>query len=213
MQCKKILMAAALVMLGASCSNIERSRNLSDPLITARTLAEQVCSNCHGIDGNSVSPTYPRLAGQQAAYIVSQLTNFRGHQRSDPAGSEYMWGLSRFLTDEQINGLAEYYSKQTPRRADVRKIDPALLATGKEIFEKGVPEQNVIACMPCHGPRAEGIGAFPRLAYQHADYIVKQLTVFQDNVGRPGTPMEFVAHPLTGSEKNSIAAYLQSFPE
>ena len=86
MQCKKILMAAALVMLGASCSNIERSRNLSDPLITARTLAEQVCSNCHGIDGNSVSPTYPRLAGQQAAYIVSQLTNFRGHQRSDPAG-------------------------------------------------------------------------------------------------------------------------------
>jgi cytochrome c553 len=213
MQRKPILMAVTLMVLSASCSNLERSRNLSNPAVSARTLAEQVCSNCHGTDGNSVSPAFPRLAGQQAAYLVSQLTNFRGHQRSDPAGSEYMWGLSRFLTDDQISGLAEYYSKQTPQRVDPRKINPALLATGKEIFEKGVPAQNVIACMPCHGPRGEGIGAFPRLAYQHADYIVKQLNVFQDNVGRPGTPMEFVAHPLTGGEKDSIAAYLQSFPD
>jgi cytochrome c553 len=67
--------------------------------------------------------------------------------------------------------------------------------------------------MACHGPKAQGIQAFPRLAWQHADYIVKQLNVFQNTQGRPGTPMEFVVHPLTGANKAAVAAYLQAFPD
>jgi cytochrome c553 len=210
----RILMAVALSLIGAGCSNLERSRDLNNPNVPAKTIAQQVCSNCHGVDGNSVSPAFPQLAGQQAAYITSQLNNFRGHQRADPAGSEYMWGLSHHLSDAQIAGLAEYYSTQTPRRSAVPAADPKLLAAGAEIFEKGVPEQNVIACMACHGPKAQGVEAFPRLAYQHADYIVKQLSVFQNTQGgRPGTPMEFVAHQLTGENKEAVAAYLQAFPD
>jgi cytochrome c553 len=199
--------------VGAGCSNIDRSRNLADPKVPAQAIAQQVCSNCHGMDGNSVSPAFPRLAGQKEAYISSQLTNFRSHQRSDPAGSFYMWGLSRHLTDEQIAGLAEYYSKQVPRASDAAAADPKLLATGKDIFEKGVPDQNVVACATCHGPKAQGNGPFPALAYQHADYIVKQLNVFQSTQGRPGTPMEFETHPLTGDHKEAVAAYLQAFPD
>jgi cytochrome c553 len=153
------------------------------------------------------------LAGQQADYIVTQLTNFRSHQRIDPPGYQYMWGLSRHLTDEQIAGLAEYYSKQIVHRTSNGKVDAQQLAKGKEIFEKGLPEESVIACSACHGPTGEGLAAFPRLAYQHADYLIKQLEVFQFTQGRPGTPMETVVHPLTGPDKEAVAAFLQAFPE
>lgn len=213
MKYSHIFLAMTLGLAGAGCSNIEHSRDLANPKVSATTLAQQVCSACHGLDGNSISPAFPRLAGQQAAYIVSQMTNFRSHQRIDPPGSQYMWGLSRHLTDEQIAGLGEYYSKQEPHRATATGADPKRLAAGKEIFDKGVPGENVIACMACHGPKGQGIEAFPRLAYQHADYIVKQLDIFQKTQGRPGTPMEAVSHPLTGEDKEAVAAYLQAFPD
>jgi cytochrome c553 len=165
------------------------------------------------VDGNSTSPAFPRLAGQQAEYLRNQLTNFRSHNRSDPAGYEYMWGISHHLSDAQIASIAEYFSRQTPRRDPPRAVDPQLLAIGKNIFENGVPEQDVLPCMVCHGPGGQGIEAFPRLAYQHADYIVRQLNVFQYTQGRPGTPMEAVVHPLTGANKDAVAAYLQAFPD
>jgi cytochrome c553 len=206
-----ILLAAAAGLLSAGCSNLDRSRDLADPRVSGKTLAQQVCSACHGIDGNSTSPMFPRLAGQQHDYLVSQLKNFRSVQRSDPAGSEFMLGLSRHLTDKQIDELADYFSSQkvVPTTA---VASPNLVAEGKSIFENGVAAQNVIACKACHGEQAQGIGAFPRLANQHADYIIKQLEVFQLNRGRPGTPMEFIAHPLTGSNKKAVAAFLQDFP-
>lgn len=208
-----ILLAVTLGMIGAGCSNIERSRDLSNPKVSGKTIALQVCSTCHGIDGNSTSPAFPRLAGQQAVYLTNQLNNFRSHQRSDPAGSEYMWGLSHHLTDTQIANLAEYYSKQTARQSAMPAADPKLLAAGKDIFEKGMPEQNVIACSACHGPKAQGIESFPRLSNQHADYIVKQLNVFQNTQGRPDTPMGVIVHPLTGENQEAVAAYLQAFPD
>ena len=213
MESKHLLAALAAAALAAGCSNLERSRELGNPDVAPVTIARQVCSNCHGADGNSVSPAFPRLAGQQPAYIVSQLTNFRSHQRSDPAGEFYMWGLSRRLSDAQIAGLADYFSKQPVRAGALPAPDPRRFAAGKDIFENGVPDQNVIACAACHGPKGEGIEAFPRLANQHADYIVKQLDIFQNTQGRPGTPMEGVSHPLTGGNMAAVAAYLQAFPE
>ena len=129
---------AALVLSLAGCSNIERSRDLGDPSVTGQTLAQQVCSNCHGVDGNSVSPAFPRLAGQQPAYITSQLVNFRSHARMDPPGYQYMWGLSRSLTDAQIAGLAAYYAAQPVRLAPSAPPNAKLMAVGQTIFEQGV---------------------------------------------------------------------------
>ena len=107
-----IALAAALALAG--CANIERSRDVGNPDVAGRTLAMQVCSNCHGVDGNSISPNFPRLAGQPAPYIAMQLKSFRAHQRSDPAGFVYMWGLSRKLTDAQIAGIAAHFHDSTP---------------------------------------------------------------------------------------------------
>jgi cytochrome c553 len=211
MQRISVTLVMALAALGSACTNLERSRDLANPAIPPAVTAVQVCSNCHGIDGNSVSPNFPRLAGQQEAYIVAQLENFRSHNRSDPAGYEYMWGIARHLTDDQIKGLAEYFSKQVPN-PNAKIEDAKQLALGKQIFEQGVPDKETAPCMACHGPDAAGLATFPRLAWQHQDYLLKQLHVFQDTEGRPGTPMKQITHLLTHQEMESVAGYLQAFP-
>ena len=206
-----LLLPFFTVLVAASgCSNLERSRYLNNPNVSPAVIAVQVCSNCHGIDGNSVSPNFPRLAGQQPAYLVSQLENFRGHGRSDPAGFEYMWGLSHNLSDAQISGLAEYFAKQIPHPNET--VNANLMAAGKEIYENGVPSKEAPPCMACHGPKGEGVANFPRLAGQHQDYLIKQLQVFQSTEGRPNTPMTQVTHLLSKGEMAAVAGYLQAFP-
>ena len=169
-----------------------------------------MCSSCHGVTGVSVSPNFPRLAGQTQEYLVAQLQNFRGHNRSDPAGYEYMWGFARVLSDDQIAGLAAYFSAQKP--LPNRPAPAALLPLGKKIYEQGVPEHETPPCSACHGAEGQGMANFPRLAYQHRDYLTKQLTVFQRTNQRPGTPMTQVSHNLTRPEIEAVTAYLQSFP-
>lgn len=207
-----VLMGVGLAVLGvAGCANVQRSRTLNNPDVPPVVTAQQVCSNCHGIDGNSTSPNFPALAAQQETYFVEQLKGFRSHNRHDPAGFEYMWGLSRHLTDEQIKGLAEYFAKQTP--VPKSASDPKLMSLGGQIFEKGVPEKNIPACTVCHGPQGQGKEGYPRLADQHADYIIKQLQVFQRTDERPeGAVMKTVAHDLTVDNMRAVAAYLQSLP-
>jgi cytochrome c553 len=196
----------------AACTNLERSRNLNDPGVPVSATAQQVCSNCHGVDGNSTSPNFPNLAAQPQTYIVHQLEGFREHSRSDPAGFEYMWGLSRHLTDGQIEGLAAYFSGQKPRGNAVRP-DAAQASAGKKIFEGGVPEKSIPACVSCHGDRGQGKDQFPRLAGQHADYVMKQLSVFQRTDERPkGAVMKVIAHDLTGENMRDVAAFLQGMP-
>ena len=204
------IVVAALATLLSGCGNLERSRNLGNPAISATTLAQQVCSNCHGLTGNSVSPNFPNLAGQIEAYTVEQLKSFKSHNRQDPAGFEYMWGLSRSLSDAQIQGLAAYYAAQTPRREPLEGL-AARQEPGRAIFTTGVPDKGVPACQGCHGSDAQGGAPFPRLAGQHADYIVKQLIVFQRTDERPeGGVMKVVAHELTRQNIEDVAIYLQS---
>lgn len=203
-----LIAVVGLAIVSVACSNIERSRDLNNPKVSAATTAQQVCSNCHGPGGNAISPNFPRLAGQQKEYFVAQLKGFKSHGRSDPVGYEYMWGLSRNLSDAQIDGLATYYSAQQA----VPNVpgNASLLDEGKRIFGNGIPEKNIPPCSTCHGPEALGNGTFPRLAGQHADYVKKQLTVYQKTEGRPeGAVMKTVAHDLTDQNLNAVAAYLQ----
>jgi cytochrome c553 len=212
MKSSNLAVIIAAVCLSTACTNIERSRDLANPNVTATTLAQQVCSNCHGLSGNAISPNFPNLAGQMEAYTVAQLEGFKSHGRQDPAGFEYMWGLSRSLTDDQIRGLAGYFAAQTPAKQPLEG-DPARMAPGKTIFEQGVSAKNVPACASCHGPEGSGSGSFPRIAGQHADYLVKQLVVFQRTDERPeGSIMKTVAHELTHDDIVNVAAYVQSLP-
>ena len=212
MKVATVLVLAAAAALAAGCANPERSRDLANPKVSAVTLAQQVCVNCHGANGNSISPNFPKLAGQMAPYIVAQLNGFKSHDRHDPAGFEYMWGLSRSLTDDQIKGLADYYASQTMTAQSIEG-DRRRLDAGKSIYTAGVAAAGVPACAGCHGDRGQGMAAFPRIAGQHRDYLVKQLIVFQRTDQRPeGAAMKTVAHALTQQNIDDVADYLQALP-
>jgi cytochrome c553 len=205
-----VLSVITATCLTAGCANIQRSRDLANPAVPPTVTAVQVCAGCHGLDGVSKSPTFPRLAGQSRDYLVSQLQGFRAHQRADPAGYEYMWGLTRHLSDDQIAGLADYFSAQTPRAN--APGNSGMMALGKSIFEQGDPARATLPCSSCHGAHGEGMAVFPRLANQHSDYLVKQLLVFQKTEQRPGTAMTQISHNLTHQEIDSVAAFLQGMP-
>ncbi len=208
---KASLMVAA-TLLSTGCANVGRSRDVSNPAVAGATLARQVCSMCHGVTGVAPSPNFPNLAAQSKDYVVAQLTEFRGHSRSDPAGFEYMWGISRKLSDAQIQQLADYFAAQAPaRHAPVG--DANRLEIGRALFAQGAADRGVPACSGCHGDQGQGIAAFPRLAGQHADYVRKQLLVFQRTDERPaGSIMKTVAHNLRPDEIDGAALYVQGLP-
>lgn len=210
MKTATITLVLALAAIGTGCTTTESSsRNLGDPSVHGKTLAQQVCSDCHGVTGNSVNPTFPRLAGQQEWYLIAQLKGFKGHGRMDPPGFEYMWGISRSLTDAQIQELAAYFSQQKPV-AD-KPENSKLENEGKAIFANGLSSEGVPACAACHGAEGAGSGQFPRIAGQHADYIAKQLLVFQRTEERPeGAAMKVVAHNLKPEEIKAVAAYVST---
>jgi cytochrome c553 len=202
---------AFVATVGAGCTNLGRSRDLANPAVPGKVLALQVCSNCHGADGNSVSPNFPNLAAQTEPYVIEQLTSFRKHSRLDPAGFEYMWGLSRHLTDEQIKDLAAYYASQKWKSPAYPTGKAELRDAGKTVFANGVPEKSIPPCATCHGPDGLGNQQFPRIAGQHADYLQKQLVVFQRTDERPeGAIMKVIVHDLTKNNIEAVAAYLES---
>ncbi len=179
---------------------------------TAAAMATQVCSACHGPRGNSTSPAFPRLAGQQKDYLVAQLTAFRDRSRGDPMAQAYMWGMASQLSDAMIGNLAEYFSSQKPTPGP--KPDPKLAAAGQQIFEQGLPKTDVPACITCHLKGAVGNQTIPRLADQHAEYVVKQLVSLKSQVRADANaqPMHAVTAGLTFDQMLAVAAYVSGLP-
>ena len=175
----------------------------------AEDTAIGVCGTCHGPDGNSTNPMFPRLAGQHAGYLVRQLKSFKEQTRGDPYAIAYMWGMAGGLSDDTIQALGDYYSRQ--KTGPGKSHEPAQIARGRDIFEHGVPSQGVPACAACHGPDALGSDMYPRLAGQHAEYILKQLASFQSNM-RNIAVMHGVAQNLRTPEMQAVADYLESLP-
>ena len=175
----------------------------------AENTAIGVCGTCHGPDGNSTNPMFPRLAGQHSGYLVRQLKSFKEETRGDPYAIAYMWGMASGLSDDTIDALAQYYARQ--QTGPGRSHDPATIARGRDVFEHGVPSQGVPACAACHGPDALGSDMYPRLAGQHAEYILKQLASFQSNM-RNIAVMHGVALNLRSPEMQAVADYLESLP-
>jgi cytochrome c553 len=175
----------------------------------AKALATGVCSACHGPNGRSISPVFPNLAGQQAAYIVLQLDAFRAHERGDPNARAYMWGMASQLPDDTIKALADYYASQTPPPA-AGAGDPALMAEGQKIYTEGIAQQNVPPCASCHGQNAEGAGAFPRLAGQHVEYLIAQLEGFKSETRANAPIMTNVVKTMSAEQLRAVASYAAS---
>ena len=202
---------ALTVSMGASIllSAPSGAQGAPTPPQQAPELAVAVCGTCHGVDGNSINPMFPRLAGQRAWYIKQQLKEFRGETRGDPYAVAYMWGMTNQLSDKTIDALADYFSHQKTGPGVAHSV--AVITAGKTIYEQGIPSQGVPACAACHGPNALGSSSFPRLAGQHAEYIMKQLVSFKSNM-RNVAIMHGVAQTLHRRQMKVVADYLESLP-
>jgi len=200
-------LAAALLTVAAPGARAD------EPDATTRAyagkIAVTVCGTCHGTRGNSTQPKYPRLAGQNANYLAAQLKAFRAQTRGDPDAIGYMWGMASQLDDDTIQALAAYYAAQKAEPS-ASSASPSI-GRGRQIYAQGVAAQGVPACASCHGPDAHGLQDFPRLAGQHAQYVLKQLASFQNNM-RNVAIMHGVAQNLNLGDMDAVAAFLETQP-
>ena len=183
---------------------------------TAGEAKAAVCTACHGVNGNSVNPEWPNLAGQGSAYIKEQLKLFRAGHRNNLV----MYPLAVALTDDDIRDLAAYYSRQTPTGLEA---DPATVKAGEALYRGGDRARNIPSCASCHGPRGVGMttAGYPTLRGQHATYTIKALNDYATeqryvdvNTGektrsRNGHMMTSIAKRLTDEEKAALANYIQ----
>lgn len=204
----KLYIGAVTIVLLLSCADIRAAaESVTQADVAAEKLATQVCSSCHGPGGNSTSPTFPKLAAQQLPYLVAQIKAFRNKTRGEQEAHDYMLGMASLIDDETADALGRFFSRQKPPHGVAG--DPALIANGKKLFEQGISDRNITACATCHGKNAEGNGIFPRLAGQHAEYILRQLTVIQSRL-RESPVMHGIIRDLKPEDMKAVAAFLQS---
>jgi cytochrome c553 len=173
-----------------------------------------VCSACHGPSGNSTSPDWPRLAGQNAVYIVEQLRLFRAGVRDNPV----MKPLASTLSDQDIDDIAVYYQAQSPQGLEA---DPSYWQAGEALYLRGDNTREVPACVACHGPVGRGnlASGYPALRAQQSVYVVKQLNDYASGArytgprpeaaSRNGAMMFTIARRLSPEQIRDVASYVQ----
>jgi cytochrome c553 len=204
----KTIITAVSITAALLVATVTRADDISaEARLAAQQVAVTVCASCHGPQGRSITPKFPALAGQHAGYLAAQLQAFKAQSRGDPDALGYMWGMAAPLSDEMITALAAYYSAQKPGPGS--SGDAAAIARGAGIYNNGIAADGIPACTACHGPGAVGTAEYPRLAGQHAQYLLKQIRSFQNNM-RNVAVMHGVAQGLKVEEIRDVAAYLQS---
>jgi cbb3-type cytochrome c oxidase subunit III len=172
-------------------------------LVKGEATFTAVCAACHGADGNSGTPTFPKLAQQHPEYLVKQLQEFK----SDKRVNAIMKGFASMLSDEDMKNVAYWVAakKAKPGAAS----DKTLVMLGERIYRGGIADRQIAACAGCHSPNGAGIPSqFPRLSGQHADYAVVQLTAFRDGVRKNSVQMSQVAAKLNDREIKAVADYV-----
>jgi cytochrome c553 len=127
----------------------------------AENLAVRNCTWCHGGSASGYPPA-PALAGQRPQYVEKQLAYFHARTRDNPFARQYMWGAARNVDPQSARNLALYFASLPPRAANDGVSN--LIGVGRTIYQEGMPDANIVACVVCHGPSAEGVRDIPRLA-------------------------------------------------
>jgi len=162
-----------------------------------------VCSACHGVDGNSTTSTYPKLAQQHPQYLVKQLTEFKSGKRDNAI----MKGFASTLADEDMRNIAYWVTTKAAKPGYAKDKD--LVALGERIYRGGIADRQVPACAGCHSPNGAGIPAqYPRLSGQHADYVTAQLSNFRDGVRKNSLQMTQVAAKMNDREIKAVSDYI-----
>ncbi|MFM1854977.1 MAG: hypothetical protein RLZ83_286 [Pseudomonadota bacterium] len=193
---------AALTLTAAAAASAQAA-----DLARAEEIVQGQCFICHGMEGESSSPVFPRLAGQHAAYIERQLRDYKSGRRVSSA----MQPMVADLNASDFKALGAWFASRQPQPHDVE--DKALAQVGQFIYTRGNPYSGVAACAACHGPQAHGTEQLPRLAGQHAQYTENQLKAFNKRQRtNDNAVMHTVASKLTELEMKAVAAYLSGKP-
>ncbi|MDQ7090652.1 MAG: c-type cytochrome [Methylococcales bacterium] len=196
------------------------------------------CAGCHGADGNSTVPSFPKLAGQHASYLIKELTALKKGTRNAPM----MAPLAMGLNEKSMADLAAFYASQTTstnsmpslpldeddedeedeaalaviKVAQQEKLD-GLLIKGADLYQNGNLKNKVSACIACHGVNGEGNqpAKFPVINGQHADYLIKTLTDFQQGNRNAESEniMNMIAKKMTSEEIQAVSYYLSVMNE
>jgi cytochrome c553 len=166
-----------------------------------------MCGACHGADGNSAAPNFPKLAGQGERYLLKQLNDIKSGDRSVVE----MTGLLNNLSDQDLADISAYYASQ---KMSVGAADPKLVARGEALFRGGKLNEGMPACTGCHSPDGAGLAAagFPQIGGQHAGYVAKQLTDFREgNRTNDGDSMIMrgIAAKLSNKDIEAVSSFIQ----
>lgn len=163
------------------------------------------CAACHGMDGNSPNPLWPKLADQSPEYIVKQLKDFKSGARKD----QLMSGQAAGLSDKDMEDLAAYYASQKITLGTTQADKPTI-DRGERLYRGGNAKFGVSACMSCHGPSGHGVPPkFPRVSAQHAAYTEKQMLAFKNgDRSNDGDIMTRIAFRMSVEEIRAVSQYM-----
>jgi cytochrome c553 len=189
-----VLSLALLLPMAAQAGDPVRGQQLS-----------QACAACHGADGNSVNPEWPKLAGQHADYTYKQLMDYKSGRRENAL----MAGQVANLDEQDMRDLGAFYARQqmAPGTAD-----ESFAERGERIYRGGIPAAGVAACTACHGATGKGNPAalFPMVAGQHAKYSSDQLRYFRSaqRANDNGRMMRNLASKMSDADIQAVSEYM-----
>ena len=198
---KKHVLVFVSALFAASIANV----GLAQGDAAAGQAKSALCATCHGADGNSELAVNPKLAGQNASYLMKQLMDYKSGARVNPTMSAMVASLS----DQDIADIAAWYSSQEPT---LQGADPASLELGESIYRGGNRELSVAACSACHSPSGKGNApaGFPALSGQHPEYTLLQLKAFRsgERANDDSAMMRSIVERLTDAELEALASYV-----
>ena len=207
---KRMLLLAAVVVSAWPAAVLAQNPPAKPDLAKAQGIVKDVCSACHGVDGNSPTPANPNLAGMPAEYITLQLMHFKSGIRVNPV----MQGMAATLSPEDMKQLGVLFSRQLPKGLAAK--DPALVKAGQRLYRGGDTAAGIPACDACHGPDGSGVlKNYTRLGGQYADYTYAQLKAFKagergaDPGGKDvnGRIMATIAAKMNDRQMKALAEY------
>jgi cytochrome c553 len=199
------LVASTVALLGLTALSVA---NAAGNIEAGQTKASTVCVACHGLDGNSVNPEWPSLAGQHEKYIVKQIKAFRAGERTNPLMSP----IALTLTDQDIEDVAAYFVTQKIKGQEAAKSKVEL---GQKLYRAGDAGGKIPACLACHGPNGRGNAeaGYPSIRSQHATQVALQLKAYRSGERKTDKDqnemMRTVAARLTDAQIDAVAQYVQ----
>lgn len=194
-----------IVILSAFLGSIAPQLVLAQGDAAAGQAKAALCATCHGADGNSLLPENPKLAGQNASYIVKQLQDYQSGARANPI----MAGMVAALSAEDMADIAAWYASQ---QVTLQGADPESLELGETLYRAGIKELSVAACSACHSPSGSGNApaGFPSLSGQHPEYTLLQLKAFRsgERQNDQAEMMRAVVERLADTELEALASYV-----